>query len=320
MLFRSINPDIKRYCDYAKIECIKLTQPIVSLKTYNSLSKFKLEVEMFFNTRIISPEDEYYFFGNDNSIEGFYLAKLFSSICQVYNPYLNLAPEYGTQYPYKETWSSIDGIKHLIGRRIFRKELGIDLVFKSWKNRIAYGIDKEFIDKYNIERYDLGLTFQSIKEKVIKNNQVKQINYNTLFDGGIFLDEGVIKKESLRKLSKLLLDSKDFVVKDHPFFNNHIGYFKGCNKYPTYIPIEFTFKNIKKNFVSIYSLALKSALILGSFLTTRSNSSLVRRKSSRYLRKNSLVTVSISKAFPISFSVGACSSSARIAQSRLCAV
>jgi len=247
------NQDIKKYCDFVKIKCLKLNEPILSFKKLFSLTKFKLDVDLFFISKRIKHSDKFYFFGNEISIEGFYLAKLFSEKCKVINPFLNLSSNY------KNSLNTLNGIKHKIGRKIFKWRLEIDLVFKNWKTGIAYGIDKEFLKKYNIKSFDLRKNFEKIKHEVIKNNQIDLNKYDILIDGGMFLNDGVIKKESLKELAEFLLSQKDFVVKNHPFFTNPLNYFKLNDKYPAFIPIELLFGNIKKNFVSIYSLALKSA-------------------------------------------------------------
>lgn len=247
------NQDVEKYCIFKGILHIKLTQPILSFKKLFSLTLFKIDVSLFFQDKKIKSKDKYYFFGNEHTIEGFYLAKLFSKKCKVLNPMiLNFSF-------YKRSLFTLNSIKHLIGKKIFKWRLGIDLILKDWKTHPVYGIDNNFIDKYKIIRFDFKNYFQKIKKEVIQNNQIKQKEYDNLYDGGILLNEGVIKKESLKKLSEFLLSQNNFVVKDHPFFKHHLNYFKNCEKYPPYIPIEFLFRNIKKNFVAVYCQALKVA-------------------------------------------------------------
>jgi len=247
------NHDVQKYCEFTNISSIFLTQPVLSIKTLGSLFSFKKEADDFFNGLNLSPEDRFYFFGNEHTIEGFYLAKLFSEKCEVLNPCILNFKEYTGQL------FNFDGIKHQIGRKIFKQHLGIDLIFKDWKKHVAYGIDEDFIFKHNIVKFDCDY-FQTIKSGVIKNNQIKLKQYDNLIDGGMFICEGVIKESSLKEVSNFFSSSMDsFVVKNHPFFKPNSNYLKGCEEYPTFIPIEFLFGNIKKNFIAIYCQALKSA-------------------------------------------------------------
>lgn len=149
---------------------------------------------------------------------------------------------------------------------------GVDLDIYEIKNVKYYmGIDEKYIENNKISKYNLGIDSKDLRDSVIqKQKKIFDEEYdNMILDDGFGLSEKCWDLGSIKLLyDKIFCETPKFAIKKHPGIIN-IGYsrpdivqetLKNDYKYfPSYIPAEFLFKNVKKNIIGFISAVLVTA-------------------------------------------------------------
>ncbi|MBN2282911.1 MAG: hypothetical protein JXO48_03380 [Deltaproteobacteria bacterium] len=191
-------------------------------------------------------------------------------------------------------------LKTLFLRLMMKKIYECECVIKKVRGVYLIGIDREFLERHNIETVDNKDTYYEQIAEAIKDRQIELKKCQNLF---LYQDfSNVTWQRSINAIYDLL-NKKDFVVKSHPSKKIAEAALRNMCQYPKHLPSELIFGNIDKNVVAIYSSSLISASKF-SHLKAISLIELVEWRNNDYkmFLKKDLVTNSNGKIFfPESF-------------------
>jgi len=265
------NKDTKKFFDYIDIECVYYSDITPDLKSFYKLNNKKKQLDKLIEEIDFKSYDNFYFLSNIFSFGKFYLAKEFSKIGNVY--YKNSERDFKK---YKFTLSKLKDknfYNHFFryGKIFFKFLLKIfwdlDLVFYEINNKPVYGIDKKFLNKHNIKKLLPDKNYEELISEVIKDSNILEKKYDNLLLI-MNLSSNYIKKDSIKKLYKKISNMKcEIVIKKHPKPCENISIkeekifniFRDFEELPRFIPVELTFKNIKRNVLGVCSVSLKSS-------------------------------------------------------------
>lgn len=265
--------DLKKFCEYTNIESIYFESfDPWFIGEFYKIPKRKKILDDLIRKIDFGVNDNFYLLNNVGSIEGYYLAKEFSKVGNVYNK--NSAEEVPHSTINIKTLKNIRKSFYqffIMGKVylkiLYKMFLGLDIVFYSI-GVPSVGIDEDFLKKHKIKTTMPDKNYEELKLDVIKNSSILDKNYENVFLGPDLL-KGSIKFESIKRGYKKILDLPiEFVIKKHPNKElwqlsnkekNVFTLFKDYEEIPRYIPVELTFGNIEKNVVSVFSEALITA-------------------------------------------------------------
>lgn len=256
--------DVIRYCSKENINYIELKYIQLTVRSIYKIFIFKKMLDKAIKKINFKKEDKFLLLGTANAIDSFYLAKELSKKGSVYykNPDRRLEIY---KAPRMKPFFIRGGIKRLALKII----LGLDLIYYETHNVPRLGVDDKFLKKHNIAEYALGIVPDKAIFDLIKKYKSNFKDYdNFIIDSSLLL--GYAQFDSMVKLHENLFKLPlKFAFKKHPCESTegtHSGLyvsfyekFKSCEEIPNYVPVELLFNNIKKNVMSICSVALVTA-------------------------------------------------------------
>lgn len=256
------NKDIIKYCNAADIDYVDYELLRPNLMTFFMVGALRSRLDNLIEKIDFGKEDCFYLLGNAVAYEGFYLAKELSKKGVVYFKQVDVQWK-----KYKLNFNRVFLERSFI-RLLYKLFLGLDLIFYETNRVPRYGINDKFLKRYGIIKIAQDQDINDLILEVVRKSEIGREEYENLVisDGpGI---EAVAKYESIKNVYKTILNLPlEFAFKKHPDpikakYPIEVLYeelFKNCEEIPDYIPVELFFNNIKKNVISIGSVALITA-------------------------------------------------------------
>lgn len=255
------NKDVIKYCQKENINFIELKDTQLTAKYLYKVFGFKKRLDKVIKKIDFKKNDEFLLLGTaTNAIDSFYLAKELSKKGIVYykNPDMVL-----------EKYRLPFFIRGAMRRFVLKLVLGLDLIYYNSHNAPRLGVDEKFLKKYNIKEYAAGTPPEKMIFDLIKNYKSSFNDYdNFIIDSSLL--QGYVKFDSMLKFHENLFKLPvKFAFKKHPGLTeeemgskSYITFyekFKSVEEIPNYVPVELLFNNVKKNVMSICSVALITA-------------------------------------------------------------
>jgi len=254
------NNEIIQFCKSEKIKLIHFEKIRATVTTLDEVFRLKETLDGVITKMNFKKKDKFFITANVSSYDSYYLAQELAKRGQVY--YKNTDVTFKI---YKANRFNPIFIRGMAVKSLLKIVMDLDLIYRDKREDPALGIDDLFLNRNNIKLY---LPNRKSEELIIEALKKNKLNYKT-FDN-IIIDQGpmpeIIKFETIKKMYKDLLKLPNkFALKKHPGQSKDPTYsffyeiFDGCEEIPSYIPAELFFSNVKKNVVSIFSIALTIA-------------------------------------------------------------
>ncbi len=255
------NISIRKYCRTFDIDYIYFDYVDVSIIRFYKMFISKNRIGNLIMKIDIKKEDDFYLLDNSFDINGFYLAKEWAKKGNVYFSILGRTFDTYTENKYL----NFSFLVRAILKYLFKVSLGLDLIFLEVNGVPIFGINDKFLKKNKIKKISLDKNLKELQLEKIGKSHIKLREYDNLIVSGGNLS-GIVNKDSLIKVYKNLLKLPyKFVVKYHPRLlkaqklARYEKVFINCDEFPSYIPVELLFNNIRKNVIAIYSTSLSFA-------------------------------------------------------------
>lgn len=255
------NNNIGKYCEIENIKYIKFEKISVTPPTTYKVFSLKKILDNILEKMVLKNSDCFYLTTESKAYNAFYLAKELSKkgVVYFYNPGIKLEKY---KYPRNKPFFIRGGIT----RFVLKLFLNLDLIYYNSRGTPCFGIDDAFIKKHNITKYKLDISSDEIGLIVAKRSKFDCKKFDNLIIGQGILND-VIKIDSLGDIYRNILNLPvEFVFKKHPVQKSNklsdLSFhtiFEKCYNIPEYIPVEIIFNNIKKDVISVYSVALINA-------------------------------------------------------------
>ena len=257
----SFSEDVIKYCNDENIDFIKLEYIRPTASSPHKVFTLKRMLDNALEKIECGKEDCFFLTGRGKDYDSFYLAKELSKRgCTIY--YTDSGGAELKKYippGFKPFF-----IRGEVIRVLFKLILNLDLKCYTIYDVPFFGIDDEFIEKYNVKEYALERTHPELILEVAKKSKISYGKCeNLIADQGSLA--GVINFYSLKNVYKNLFDLPlKFSFKKHPGPTQQENksdilfykLFKHCDEIPKHIPIELLCNNIRKNMISVFSFSL----------------------------------------------------------------
>lgn len=127
----------------------------------------------------------------------------------------------------------------------------------STKNSFMISLNMDYIHKHcKYIFYDKDFYYDTTL-KMFKNFKLDYPEIDNLFIAQTFFNKSFFKKDKIDSVLSII-NSKIFSVKNHPKLGAHAG-LENCIVIPEFLPVEFFFKKVNRNVISIHSASLITA-------------------------------------------------------------
>ncbi len=255
--------DMIKFCKDQNIDYIQYEKMDINIFSAYKIFTLKKMLNKIIKEIDINEKDRYFIAGIGKGQNYFYLAK-------------ELSKNGGIGY-YKPTGDNLKRYVHSrfkpifirgdIIRILFKLFMGLDLIYYDAHGVPCFGVNENFLKKYNIVEYAPDVDIEELIFDVAKKSKINHIECdNLIIDPG--LPTNITKFGSITKLYNLLFELPiDFAIKKHPraaqqenkYDNPLYNLFKHCDEIPIHIPVELCCNNIRKNMIAVYSISLTTA-------------------------------------------------------------
>ena len=257
------NKDIIKYCTAENIDYIKFDFIRPKITSISKVFALKKTLDETLEKIDMENGDRFFLSGLAKGYDFFYLAKELSKKGVGYYKHTE-----GKVKKFKPPRFKPIFIRGGIMRLMLKLVMNLDLMYYRADIKSPYfGIDDEFLKKYNIVEFAPDTDIEELILEAIKKSKINYKEYdNFIIDKGPLSD--YIKFDSIKRLHEKLFELPlDTAFKKHPspiIQKDHSEAefyepFNRCDEIPRYIPAELFFNNVRKNVISLCSVALITA-------------------------------------------------------------